>query len=246
VFLGHVIWTVAEYALMPGVGVAIFPEQKSGIFDSRTFAVGPLNRDATVSRALDLVIVVVAIFLLLPVMAILAAAIWLQDRGSPVFVQQRIGRGGQPFACFKFRSMLVDSDRVLMEHLDSDPTALEEWIADRKLRNDPRVTALGRFLRKSSLDELPQLFNVLLGSMSLVGPRPIVAEEIHRYGRYFQHYCSMRPGITGLWQVSGRNDVSYRRRVVMDFVYSRSKSVSLDLIILTRTVQTVIQRRGCY
>ena len=215
-------------------------------WDSETSRSVALNPDAFVGRALELAIVVVAIFLLLPVMVLLALAIWLQDRGSPVFVQQRIGRGGETFPCFKFRSMLVDSDRVLMEHLEAHPHALEEWIADRKLRNDPRVTALGRFLRKSSLDELPPLLNVLLGSMSLVRPRPIVAEEIYRYGRYFQHYCSMRPGITGLWQVSGRNDVSYRRRVVMDYVYSRSKSVPLDLIIMTRTVRTVIQRRGCY
>lgn len=232
--------------MMPGVGITMLPVEKPGILGDGPLRAGAFNRDVVVGRALDLAIVIVAIILLLPVMLLLALAIWLHDRGSPVFVQQRIGRGGQLFPCFKFRSMLVDSDRVLMEHLEANPAALEEWIADRKLRNDPRVTALGRFLRKSSLDELPQLFNVLLGSMSLVGPRPIVPEEIHRYGRYFQHYCSMRPGITGLWQVSGRNDVSYRRRVVMDFVYSRSKSVPLDLIIMTRTVQTVIQRRGCY
>lgn len=221
---------------MPGVETMMLPGGD----------VGALSRDATVNRALDLTIATIAIVLLLPVMALLALAIWLQDRGAPVFVQQRIGRGGRPFPCLKFRTMLVDSDRVLMDHLSAHPEALAEWIADRKLRNDPRITALGRFLRKSSLDELPQLFNVVTGAMSLVGPRPIVAEEIHRYGRYFQHYCSIRPGITGLWQVSGRNDVSYRRRVVLDCVYSRSKSVPLDLIILTRTVQTVIRRRGCY
>jgi exopolysaccharide production protein ExoY len=198
------------------------------------------------NRALDLVVAMIAIVMVLPAMACIALMVWAHDGHSPIFAQQRIGRGGKKFACLKFRTMVADSERVLREHLAACPAARAEWMETRKLRNDPRITPLGRFLRKSSLDELPQLFNVVAGSMSMVGPRPIVAEEIDRYGRYFHHYCTLRPGITGLWQVSGRNDVSYRRRVVLDFVYSRSKSVPLDLLIMSRTVPSVLLRRGSY
>ena len=128
----------------------------------------------------------------------------------------------------------------------SDPIARLEWEKDHKLRNDPRITRLGSFLRKSSLDELPQLFNVLRGEMSLVGPRPIVDAEVVRYGRYFADYCSVRPGITGLWQISGRNDVSYRRRVALDVAFARARSRSLYVRILAGTVPSVLVRRGSY
>ena len=128
----------------------------------------------------------------------------------------------------------------------TDFRARAEWDQDHKLRDDPRVTALGRFLRRSSLDELPQLLNILAGEMSVVGPRPIVEAEIRRYGRYFQDYCAVKPGLTGLWQVSGRNDVTYRRRVAMDVLYCRRKSLVLDLKIITMTVPALLSARGCY
>ena len=150
------------------------------------------------------------------------------------------------FKCLKFRSMLVDADRRLQELLAQDPVARAEWERDHKLRDDPRITALGSFLRRSSVDEIPQLFNVLRGEMSLVGPRPIVAAEVPRYRRYINHYCSVTPGITGLWQVSGRNDVSYRRRVALDVTYARSKSLLFDLKILAATVPAVLLRKGSY
>jgi exopolysaccharide production protein ExoY len=140
--------------------------------------------------------------------------------------------------------MVPDAERRLEELLETDPEAAGQWALDQKLHNDPRITNLGAFLRKSSLDELPQLLNVILGQMSMVGPRPIVAAEVPRYGRYFQDYCRVRPGITGLWQVSGRNLLSYRRRVALDTLYSRNKSLAMDLFILSRTVHAVIARHG--
>ena len=197
-------------------------------------------------RLLDMALAGSAILVLLPVLALLALMIWAQDGGSPVFVQRRVGKGGRLFRCLKLRSMVRDSEACLARHLAADPAAAAEWATTHKLRKDPRITSIGRLLRKTSLDELPQLFNVLAGSMSLVGPRPIVEQEIARYGRYFKHYCSVRPGITGLWQVSGRSNVSYRRRVVLDSIYSRDKSVGLDLMIMFRTVPAVFSQRGSY
>jgi exopolysaccharide production protein ExoY len=202
--------------------------------------------DGNLSRALDIVVAATAILILLPVMALICIAIFMQDGGAPIFAHRRIGRGGKTFPCLKLRTMVVDSQERLQRLLDSDPVARAEWALDQKLRNDPRITPLGAFLRKSSLDELPQLFNVLVGQMSLVGPRPIVAAEVARYGRYFQCYCQVRPGITGLWQVSGRNDVRYRRRVAMDTVYSRTRWVGGDISILVRTVPAVLASRGSF
>lgn len=230
-------WTVP--GTVPGTGATAASFRTAGTGD----VVADRGRG---KRVLDVTIAVIALVLVLPAMACIALLVWMHDRHSPFFAQQRIGRGGAMFACLKFRTMVADSERVLQEHLAAHPEAMAEWVETRKLRDDPRITPIGRFLRKSSLDELPQLFNVIAGTMSVVGPRPIVVDEISRYGRYFHHYCSLRPGITGLWQVSGRNDVSYRRRVVLDYVYSRSKSVPLDLLIMSRTVPSVLLRRGSY
>src|SRR5581483_4997590 len=197
-------------------------------------------------RALDIVIALVALIFVLPLMGIVALAIFLQDRGPIVFAHRRVGRGGKPFYCYKFRSMAVDAEARLAELLARDPAAREEWARDHKLRNDPRVTPLGAFLRRSSLDELPQLINVLQGSMSLVGPRPIVDAEIPRYGRRFTHFFVVKPAITGLWQVSGRNDVSYRTRVALDCIYARSYSPRLYLWIVIVTIPAVLSRKGSY
>ena len=150
------------------------------------------------------------------------------------------------FPCLKFRSMALDADDHLATLLASNPKTGAEWAAHHKLKNDPRITPIGAFLRKTSLDELPQLLNVLRGEMSLVGPRPIVPAEIVRYGRYIRHYYSARPGITGLWQISGRNNISYRRRVALDVLYIRSRSLPLNLYILGRTVPCVLLAEGIY
>lgn len=200
-------------------------------------------------RAADAVhalIAFMALVFVLPLLVCVALAIWSQDRGPVLFAHRRIGRDGQSFYCLKFRSMALDAEARLAELLANDPQAHAEWARDHKLRNDPRVTPLGAFLRKSSLDELPQLINVLRGEMNLVGPRPIVDAEIGRYGRRFTHYCAVKPGITGLWQVSGRNDVSYRSRVAMDCLYAKSKSPLLDAWLLVATIPAVLLRRGSY
>jgi exopolysaccharide production protein ExoY len=203
-------------------------------------------QDDAIVRAMDMTIVSLAIVFLLPLMLLIALAVFLQDGGPVLFSHRRIGQGGRPFYCFKFRSMSVGAEARLAALLASSPLARTEWARDHKLRYDPRVTPLGAFLRRSSLDELPQLLNVLRGEMSIVGPRPIVEAEISRYGRRFRHYCSVKPGITGLWQVSGRNDVNYRARVALDCLYVKSKSPSLYIWIVVATIPAVLMRKGSY
>lgn len=198
------------------------------------------------SRVLDVVLAVTALIFLLPLMIIIALCIFVADPGPVIFAHRRLGYGGKTFRCLKFRSMATNAEERLQELLRTSPEARAEWDRDHKLRNDPRIVGIGSFLRKSSLDELPQLFNVLTGEMSLVGPRPIVQAEVERYGRYFKHYCSVRPGITGLWQVSGRNDVSYRRRVAFDVAYSRSRSLGLNIKIIAFTLPSVLLAKGSY
>jgi lipopolysaccharide/colanic/teichoic acid biosynthesis glycosyltransferase len=182
----------------------------------------------------------------LPLLLAIAASVKLQDGGSIIFAHERLGKDGRKFRCFKFRSMVADAEHRLAQLLARDAIARAEWARDHKLRRDPRITPFGDFLRRSSLDELPQLFNVLRGEMSIVGPRPIVDAEIAKYGRRYRYYCAVKPGITGLWQVSGRNDVSYRRRVAMDTVYARRKSLAWDLKLLFLTVPAVLFASGSY
>ena len=184
------------------------------------------------------------LLLLAPVMALVAWLIWRRD-GAPIFFGHfRVGRDGELFRCLKFRSMYRDADRMLQELLQSDPQARAEWDKDQKLSRDPRITPVGHFLRKTSLDELPLLFNVLRGEMSLVGPRPITTGELTRYGAARWHYLSVQPGMTGLWQVSGRNNTTYDERVALDRRYVEARSLRLDLSILVRTVGVVLARDG--
>ena len=204
------------------------------------------SADQTLTTALNVMVALLALVFLLPVMLFVALAVFAQDGGPILFAHRRIGLNGRTFPCLKFRSMAVDAEERLAALLASDPTARAEWEADHKLRRDPRVTHLGAFLRKTSLDELPQLINVLRGEMSLVGPRPIVEAEVPKYGRRFRNYCQVKPGITGLWQVSGRNDTSYRTRVALDCVYARRRNIGLDAYIIAATVPAVLTRRGSY
>jgi Undecaprenyl-phosphate galactose phosphotransferase WbaP len=204
------------------------------------------SADEVLTEAMNLVIALVALVFLAPVMLGVALAIFAQDGGPIVFAHRRIGRDGRYFYCLKFRSMATDAEKRLADLLANDPVARAEWDKDHKLRNDPRVTKLGAFLRKTSLDELPQLFNVLKGEMSLVGPRPIVDAEVAKYGRRFANYCAVKPGITGLWQVSGRNDTTYRARVAMDCIYARERNVLMDGLIIAATVPAVLMRKGSY
>jgi exopolysaccharide production protein ExoY len=197
-------------------------------------------------RVLDLAGAIGLLVFVSPLFAAIYLLIRLQNDGPVFFVQNRIGYGGRQFRCLKFRTMVSDADGRLANLLASDKTAYIEWLTHQKLRRDPRVTRIGAFLRKSSLDELPQLINVLRGEMSLVGPRPIVTDEVRRYGARISYYLSVLPGITGLWQISGRNDVSYRRRVACDVLYARRRSLVLNIMILLLTVPMVLMRRGSY
>lgn len=201
---------------------------------------------ALLSDAAHFVIAVLALVFLAPLMLLVAIAVFAHDGGPIMFAHRRIGRQGRTFPCLKFRSMAMDAEARLTELLRSDPDARAEWERDHKLRDDPRVTKLGAFLRKTSLDELPQLFNVLRGEMSLVGPRPIVEGEVAKYGHRFKYYCAVKPGITGIWQVSGRNDTSYSTRVAMDCIYAQRRNLGLDMTVLFLTVPAVLARRGSY
>jgi Undecaprenyl-phosphate galactose phosphotransferase WbaP len=198
-----------------------------------------------IKRAFDFICGLILLVALSPLFLFLAHTI-RKDGAAAFYGHTRIGRHGKPFKCLKFRSMRADADKVLKELLTNDPQARAEWARDFKLRNDPRITAVGQWLRKTSLDELPQLFNVIRGEMSLVGPRPIVSEELDRYGDYTDLYLQIRPGMTGLWQVSGRNDTGYEERVALDAWYVQNWSLWYDVAILFKTIDVVLNRRGAY
>jgi len=205
-----------------------------------------LRGPRVVKRAMDVAGSLFGGLLLSPFLLLLALLIKLDSPGPVFYGHERIGQGGRRFKAWKFRSMVKDADQVLEDYLRKHPELREEWERDRKLKNDPRVTRIGRILRRTSLDELPQLWNVLKGEMSLVGPRPIVQEELAKYGELGVFYLKVKPGMTGLWQVSGRSDTSYRERVELDVYYVRNWSVWLDLYILARTVWVVLFGKGAY
>ncbi|WP_314375589.1 sugar transferase [Sphingomonas paucimobilis] len=195
----------------------------------------------------DVILALILLVLLSPLMLAVAALIALESGGgTPIYGHRRYGKDGRTFLCYKFRSMALDADARLARLVAHDPAARAEWARDHKLRHDPRVTRIGRFIRRTSLDELPQLFNILRGEMSLVGPRPIVAAEVRRYGHRFVDYCSVRPGMTGIWQISGRNDIGYRRRIAMDCLMARRMSPRLYAEVLIGTARCVVTRQGAY
>ncbi len=197
-------------------------------------------------RCVDVLLTLLGSIPALPIGIAVALGIKLDSHGPVFYTQRRIGQDGNPIFIYKFRTMVSDADAVLHRYLESDPALRKEWDADQKLRHDPRITRMGRFLRKTSLDELPQLWNVLRGSMSLVGPRPIVEKEAGKYGPVFEEYCRVKPGITGLWQISGRNNTTYAERVRFDHYYVSNWSVWLDLWILARTFPVVLRGYGAY
>jgi len=182
--------------------------------------------------------------LISPLLFLIAVLIKLDSPGPMLYKQMRLGTDGNHFFCWKFRTMRTDAGQVLTELLQDNPDLRAEWEKEHKLHDDPRITRVGRFLRKSSLDELPQLWNVLVGEMSLVGPRPIVDAEVSRYRDAYELYRRVKPGMSGLWQVGGRSETSYKERVEMDTYYVRNWSVWLDLVILARTVGAVLYRHG--
>lgn len=198
----------------------------------------------TVKRSVDIAGALAFFVFLGPLYLIVAAAV-LVGMGRPVhYWQTRLGQDGRPFRCYKFRSMVMGSDEVLERHLQQDATVRTQWEQFQKLENDPRITRLGRVVRRLSLDELPQFYNVLRGDMSLVGPRPCMVRQRNLYGRGWVHYCHMRPGITGLWQVSGRNRLPYADRVALDARYAAEWSMRLDARILARTFWVVLSGDG--
>jgi lipopolysaccharide/colanic/teichoic acid biosynthesis glycosyltransferase len=206
------------------------------------------RRARVIKRGGDIVFSLAILSLGSPLFLALALMVKLTSRGPVFYVQQRIGRDYRSFGCIKFRTMRRDADRILSRLLEESPDLQEEFRNDFKLRNDPRITRLGRFLRRSSLDELPQFLNVLRGEMSVVGPRPIVRQELPRYGERMDEVLAVRPGLTGLWQVSGRNNLSYRQRVLLDLRYARHRSLRMDLLIILRTIRVILdpRDRGAY
>lgn len=215
----------------------------SGVYFQRGLLL-PLPR--LMKRAFDVVACLLGGILILPLLSLIAAAIRIDSRGPVIYKQRRIGRNGRHFDAWKFRTMVVAADRVLEEYLNANPAYRREWESDHKLRHDPRVTSIGRWLRKTSLDELPQIWNALKGEMSLVGPRPIVDAEVVKYGRDFELYTCVRPGISGLWQVSGRNDTTYQQRVDLDSYYVRNWSPWMDIYILIKTIGVIVRGQGAY
>ena len=205
-----------------------------------------LFRYRVIKRVLDVVLVLLCMPVILLVIATVAAMVALSSPGPIFYSHRRIRKNGAFFSMWKFRTMCVNSAEVLEEYLSDDPKARMEWNKTHKLRRDPRITPLGRFLRRYSLDELPQLWNVLTGQMSLVGPRPIVAAEVEKYGDCFNCYCKVKPGLTGLWQVSGRSSLTYDQRVKLDCEYVQHWSLMKDTIILLKTFSSVINQDGAF
>jgi exopolysaccharide production protein ExoY len=197
-------------------------------------------------RCFDVTAAFSSLLFWLPLLCLIAIAIKLADGGPIFYRHRRIGRNGKAFDCLKFRTMHVDAETALHRHLMAHPDAAREWQESQKLKSDPRITPLGAVLRKTSLDELPQLFNIVKGEMSLVGPRPIVLNEVPKYGECITHYMRARPGLTGAWQISGRNDVDYARRVWLDTEYVENWSFRRDLTIIASTFRVVLTSRGCY
>jgi Undecaprenyl-phosphate galactose phosphotransferase WbaP len=232
-------FSVPASALQPYVAESRF---------QRLASAGPqrLFRYRVIKRGFDIAVILILSPFLLLVVAAIALAVRLTSPGPIFFSHRRIRRHGAFFTMWKFRTMCVNSSQVLEEHLASNAEARKEWRTTHKLRRDPRVTPVGEFLRRTSLDELPQLWNVLTGSMSLVGPRPIVAAEVEKYGEYFADYCMVKPGITGLWQVSGRSSTTYEQRVQFDHVYAHTWSLTGDFKILVRTLTAVVNKEGAY
>lgn len=199
-----------------------------------------------IKRILDISVALLLLLPAIPFAAVIALLIVLDSRGPVLFAHPRIGQGNRRFRLWKFRTMVKDADAVLEQYLQAHPDLQAEWLETHKLKNDPRVTRVGRLLRRSSLDELPQLLSVLQGEMSMVGPRPIVEDEIVKYGPAFDLYLQVRPGLTGLWQASGRTDTSYRKRVLLDLKYLQERTLLMDLRILLKTVRVVLLGHGAY
>jgi UDP-galactose-lipid carrier transferase len=231
-------------------GVPLFGLSSTSFFSHEVLMIHMENRLSRLSlrilkRTFDVLCAVGLLLLLSPLFLFLIYKI-SRDGGRPFFGHERVGQGGKKFACYKFRTMVVNAQDILANILNTDPVAKAEWDKDFKLKNDPRINPIGHFLRRTSIDELPQLWNVLMGDMSLVGPRPVVQSELERYGDDVAYYLMAKPGMTGLWQVSGRNDVDYKTRVYFDSWYVKNWSLWTDVTILFKTITVLARRKGAY
>ena len=229
---------------MSSAELSLLFSEKILMLNLRNNLSSPTNR--IIKRTFDVVCTIFGGLLISPILFGIALAVAIDNRGRVIFAHKRVGRAGKKFPCYKFQTMQPWSDEKFKQYLADNPEAKREWDESFKLTHDPRVTKLGSFLRRTSLDELPQLWNVIRGEMSLVGPRPIVQAEVVRYGKNIREYYMVLPGITGMWQVSGRSDTTYPERVAMDTWYVRNWSVWIDLMYLFKTVKAVLQSRGAY
>ncbi|MBQ6006842.1 MAG: undecaprenyl-phosphate galactose phosphotransferase WbaP [Selenomonadaceae bacterium] len=229
---------------MSSVELSLLFSEKILMLNLRNNLSRPYNR--IIKRIFDLTLTIFGGLMISPILLIIALAVAIDNRGRVIFAHRRVGAAGKKFPCYKFQTMVADADVQLKKYLAENPEARREWEETFKLTNDPRVTKLGGFLRRTSLDELPQLWNVIRGEMSLVGPRPIVQAEVSRYGKNIREYYMVLPGITGMWQVSGRSDTTYPERVAMDTWYVRNWSVWIDLMYLFKTVKAVFYGKGAY
>lgn len=232
-------------------GMAVGNVSVDGLFNEKIFMVRIQNNLAKkynqwLKRIFDICMSIVGLVLLIPVFIVISAAIYITSPGPVIFSHYRVGKNGNIFPCYKFRSMVMGAQGVLAVYLQKHPELRQEWEQNFKLKDDPRITGVGSFLRRTSLDELPQLINVLKGEMSLVGPRPIITDEIERYHEYINDYYLVLPGITGMWQVNGRSDTTYEERVAMDSWYVRNWSLWLDIVFLVKTFRTVLRKDGAY
>jgi lipopolysaccharide/colanic/teichoic acid biosynthesis glycosyltransferase len=229
-----------SYSYAESVGRTLEGSQRASSAPAEFF------RYRVIKRCCDITLVLISMPLILLVFGVVSAVVMFSSPGPVFYSHRRIRKGGAFFSMWKFRTMCVNSTEVLEDYLAQHPEAHAEWNETHKLRRDPRITQLGVFLRRYSLDELPQLWNVLMGQMSLVGPRPIVAAEVEKYGSYFDCYCRVKPGLTGLWQVSGRSELSYDARVTLDCEYVEHWSLTKDFLILLRTFASVANQDGAY
>lgn len=229
---------------MSSVELSILFSEKILMLNLRNNLSRPYNR--AFKRIFDLTLTILGGLMISPILLTIAFVVAIDNRGHVIFAHKRVGAAGKKFPCYKFQTMVPDAEAKLKKYLAENPEAQREWNETFKLTNDPRVTKLGNFLRRTSLDELPQLWNVIRGEMSLVGPRPIVQAEVERYGKNIREYYMVPPGITGMWQVSGRSDTTYPERVAMDTWYVRNWSVWIDLMYLFKTVKAVVKGKGAY
>jgi Undecaprenyl-phosphate galactose phosphotransferase WbaP len=244
-------WSVPDISVIPAMrGVPLHGTDMSHFFSHEVALLRMRNNlrrwpARLTKRIFDTFTALLLLILLSPFMLLIA---WLvrRDGGPALFAHPRIGKKGKVFKCYKFRTMVVDAEKKLEKLLQQRPELRQQWLAERKLQSDPRVNKIGGFLRRTSLDELPQLFNVIRGEMSLVGPRPVVRSELRRFGSEVGYYLLVRPGMTGLWQISGRSDTDYDKRVYLDAWYVKNWSFWYDLIILLKTIKVVLKREGAY